>query len=226
MIVVDVLRVFVGPDGAGGNPLGVVLHGAAVPAQLRQPVAADLAFSETVFVDDPGRGAVQIFTPAVELAFAGHPLVGTAWLLRRRGHQVQVLRPPAGEVATWQEDTLTWIRGRAQWAPPMTLERVPDPDAVDVAQAAPDGVDAWYVWAWEDQAAGRVRARFFAPGLGVAEDEATGAAAVRLSHRLQRAITIRQGRGSCLRARPGAGGTVEVGGTVVHDDTRAYRPGS
>ena len=86
------LRVFLGPDGGGGNPLEVVLDGVAVPPARRQAVAADLGFSETVFVDDPATGALQIFTPTVELPLAGHPLVGTAWLLaastrcaRRRG---------------------------------------------------------------------------------------------------------------------------------------------
>ena len=70
-------------------------------------------------------------------------------------------------------------------------------------------------WAWEDEAAGRVRARVFAPAFGIAEDEATGAAAVRLVSRLGRPITIRQGAGSMLRARPGPDGTAEVGGGVT-----------
>src|SRR5687767_1848156 len=45
------LLVFLGPGGAGGNPLGVVLDGGDVPPAERQAVAADLGFSETVFVD-------------------------------------------------------------------------------------------------------------------------------------------------------------------------------
>jgi predicted PhzF superfamily epimerase YddE/YHI9 len=43
--VLHTLRVFVGPDGGGGNPLGVFLDGGAVPPQRRQAVAADLGFS-------------------------------------------------------------------------------------------------------------------------------------------------------------------------------------
>ena len=88
------LRVFCAEDGSGGNPLGVFLHGAAVPPERRQAVAADLGLSETVFVDDAGSGTIRIFTPAEELDFAGHPSVGTAWLLG----DVHALRPPAGEV--------------------------------------------------------------------------------------------------------------------------------
>ena len=78
--------------------MGVVLEGAEVPEWDRQAVAADLGFSETVFVDDPERGELRIFTPGTELPFAGHPLVGTAWLLAQEGWGVSVLRPPAGEV--------------------------------------------------------------------------------------------------------------------------------
>jgi len=82
MAELHVLRVFVAPEGTGGNPLGVFLNGPAVPTGRRQAVAADLGFSETVFVDDPAAGGVRIFTPAAELPFAGHPTLGTchAWL--------------------------------------------------------------------------------------------------------------------------------------------------
>jgi PhzF family phenazine biosynthesis protein len=87
-----ILRVFTAEDGSGGNLLGVFLDGTAVPRAGRQAVAAKLGFSETVFVDDAVNGQLQIFTPAVELPFAGHPLVGTAWLLAREREPVQILR--------------------------------------------------------------------------------------------------------------------------------------
>src|SRR5436309_11290746 len=76
-----VLRVFCGDDGRGGNPLGVFLDGGAIASDQRQAVAHDLGFSETVFVDDGRSGDIAIFTPQAELDFAGHPTVGTAWLL-------------------------------------------------------------------------------------------------------------------------------------------------
>src|SRR5919109_4230275 len=93
------LRVFCGEEGAGGNPLAVFLDGSEVPPERRQRVAADLGLSETVFVDDPERGDIRIFSPAVEMDFAGHPTVGTAWLLAEHGMPVETLRPPVGEVA-------------------------------------------------------------------------------------------------------------------------------
>jgi predicted PhzF superfamily epimerase YddE/YHI9 len=219
-----VLRVFVAPDGGGGNPLGVFLDGAAVPEGRRQGVAADLGFSETVFVDDPASGRVRIFTPAAELPFAGHPLVGTGWLLARERRALAVLRPPAGEVPTFLDgDGVTWIRGRAEWAPEMDFRQLEEPGQVDALTGAPDGLGFVDCWAWEDEAAGRIRARVFAPRYDIAEDEATGAAAVRLVSQLGRPVTIRQGAGSLLRARPGPGGTAEVGGEVVLDEVRDYR---
>ena len=57
------------------------------------------------------------------------------------------------------------------------------------------GEPGHYVWAWDDESAGRVRARFFPTDLGIAEDEATGAAAVLLGAALGRDLTIRQGVG-------------------------------
>lgn len=57
MTDVHVLRVFTDEFGGGGNPLGVFLDGSAVPEARRQEVAADLGFSETVYVDDAATGA-------------------------------------------------------------------------------------------------------------------------------------------------------------------------
>lgn len=222
MATLHVLRVFVGPDGTGGNPLGVFLDGGEIGAERRQAVAADLGFSETVFVDDAASGHVRIFTPTTELGFAGHPLVGTAWLLEQDGAWVDSLRPPAGRVATWEDDGRRWIRARAAWAPPMTLRRYDAPAAVDALPAPPEGATFLDAWAWEDEEAGRVRCRVFAPEVGIDEDEATGAAAVRLTAALDRPLVIRQGAGSELHTRPGPGATVEVGGRVVLVETRAY----
>jgi predicted PhzF superfamily epimerase YddE/YHI9 len=223
MAKLHVLRVFVAPDGTGGNPLGVFLDGPAVPEGRRQAIATDLGFSETVFVDDAAAGAVRIFTPAAELPFAGHPLVGTSWLLARERTAVAVLRPPAGEVPTFVDDEgVTWIRGRAEWAPEMTIRQLESPAWVDALTGAPDGLGFADFWSWEDEAAGHVRARVFAPAFGIAEDEATGAAAARLVSQLGRPVTIHQGTGSLLRARPGPDGTADVGGDVALEQVRDY----
>jgi trans-2,3-dihydro-3-hydroxyanthranilate isomerase len=69
----------------GGNPLGVVMGADALPAGLMQDIARELNLSETVFVQkatNPAASArIRIFTPAVELPFAGHPTIGTGILL-------------------------------------------------------------------------------------------------------------------------------------------------
>ena len=215
------LRVFLGPDGGGGNPLGVILDGAAVAPDRRQSVAADLGFSETVFVDDRATGALRIFTPTVELPLAGHPLVGTSWLLTHTGAAVDTLRPPAGDVPTWADGELTWIRARREWATLYDVAQLGSAAEVD-AFAVPGGDAMVAVWAWEDEAAGRVRARVFPNGIGIEEDEATGAAALQLGGLIGRDIVIRQGEGSELRARPGDDGTVAVGGRVELVSERSY----
>jgi predicted PhzF superfamily epimerase YddE/YHI9 len=218
-----ILRVFVGEDGAGGNPLGVFLEGDEVPEEERQSVAADLGFSETVFVDDPWRGEVRIFTPAAELPFAGHPLVGTAWLLAQEGSGVSVLRPPAGEVPTRTEGNLTFISGRPEWGPPFEHIELGSPGEVEALESPPDGHDLVGVWAWEDREAGVVRVRVFAPRVGVVEDEATGSHAVGLAAWLRRRITIRQGKGSMILAEPQPDGSVEIGGRTELVETRDYK---
>ena len=217
-----VLRVFCGADGGGGNPLGVFLDGGSISPAERQDVAADLGFSETVFVDDRSSGAMQIFTPGTELEFAGHPTVGTAWLLREAGTPVAALRPPAGEVGVRYDGELTAVAARPEWAPRFNHHELGSPAEVDALEGPPHGDGIGAAWAWVDEAAGAVRSRVFAVDYGIAEDEATGAAAVLLCARLGRPIEIRQGRGSVIAARPLDDGRVEISGRVVLDDARDY----
>jgi trans-2,3-dihydro-3-hydroxyanthranilate isomerase len=67
-----------------GNQLAVFTDGSGVEASLMQALALELGFSETVFVLPPERGGhawIRIFTPAAELPFAGHPVLGAAFVL-------------------------------------------------------------------------------------------------------------------------------------------------
>lgn len=217
-----ILKVFVGDTGKGGNPLGVFLDGREVPARNRQSVAADLGFSETVFVDDTERGEVRIFTPGTELPFAGHPLVGTAWLLKRESYTVPTLRPPAGEVLVREGEGLTFISGRPEWAPGFEHVQLDSPADVDALSGPPDGHDLAGVWAWENEEAGCVRVRVFPVRFGIEEDEATGAHAVRLAAVLGRQITIHQGEGSLILAEPKPDGSVEIGGRTELIETTEY----
>ena len=72
-----------------GNQLAVVLRADGISGEMMQSVAKEMNFSETTFVlaaEKPDHAArVRIFTPAMELPFAGHPTVGTAWVLWNEG---------------------------------------------------------------------------------------------------------------------------------------------
>jgi predicted PhzF superfamily epimerase YddE/YHI9 len=217
-----VLRVFVNEDGEWGNPLGVFLDGEGVPEAERQGIAAELGFSETVFVDDRASGRMRIHTPRIELPFAGHPTVGTAWLLAREGTPVGTLRPPAGEVGVRHAGEATYVAARPEWAPAFEYVEVGSPAAVRALEAAEASVDT-YAWAWIDEAAGTIRARSFVPDAGIAEDEATGSAALALCARLARPITVHQGHGSVLRCEP-RGDRIEVGGIVRMVESDSFSP--
>jgi trans-2,3-dihydro-3-hydroxyanthranilate isomerase len=67
-----------------GNPLAVFTDARAIPDKLLQPIARELNLSETVFVYPPAQGGharIRIFTPFNELPFAGHPVLGSAFVL-------------------------------------------------------------------------------------------------------------------------------------------------
>lgn len=249
---VQVLRVFTDAGGGHGNELGVVYDAAGLPSELGIRLTAHLGFSETVFIDDEPRAGFRIFTPAAELKLAGHPTVGTAWVLGERagGKVPAVVRPRlAAEVAAWREevsgsgdggsqaaarngsgapgsrgnDSVVWIRGAVADAPAWALVQLEEPAQVDALNPdAPEQRGRHQVWAWIDESAGLIRARTFCADMGVPEDEATGSAAIRLADKLQRPITVHQGRGSLLHARPAAeAGWAEVGGRVVSDGFRS-----
>jgi predicted PhzF superfamily epimerase YddE/YHI9 len=215
-VLADVVDVFVDDDGAHGNALGIVWASASTRGRELE-IAADLGFSETVFIDEvAGRAArARIFTPAQELPFAGHPTVGLAAWLHEGGDDVTALTVPAGSVRVRTDGDVVYVTALPQWCPEFGLSRLDD--AAAVAAVDPDAYadGQHYVWAWIDEAAGRVRARMFGPGLGLREDEATGSAAVRLSAELGRDLEIVQGAGSLLRTHVRyLGQQIEVGGRV------------
>jgi trans-2,3-dihydro-3-hydroxyanthranilate isomerase len=88
----EIVDVFAGAAFAG-NPLAVVYGAEALEQAQLQALAREFNLSETTFpvpmaADDVAAGAdyrVRIFTPATEIPFAGHPTLGTAWALARRG---------------------------------------------------------------------------------------------------------------------------------------------
>src|SRR3954452_18829907 len=222
MTELHVLRVFCSGDGSGGNPLGVFLDSGSVATDDRQAIAAELGFSETVFVDEAERGEIRIYTPAVEIPFAGHPVVGTGWLLERERGGVPTLRPPAGEVPVRSEGEWTYAAGRPEWAPEFEFVELESPAEVEALDGSPRSDVEVGMWAWIDEDAGILRERVFAEPFGIPEDEATGAAAVALTARLGRPLDIRQGRGSRIVTRPLDDGMVELAGRVALEEVRGY----
>lgn len=75
----------------GGNPVAVVLDAGGLSSAQMQAIASEFCYSETTFVLPPSDRAhtarVRIFTPRIEVPFAGHPNVGTAFVLARQAAQ-------------------------------------------------------------------------------------------------------------------------------------------
>jgi len=69
-----------------GNQLAVVIKDKPLPDTLMQNIASEFHFSETTFVNpkqnNDGSWNVRIFTPKNEVPFAGHPTLGTSWVIR------------------------------------------------------------------------------------------------------------------------------------------------
>lgn len=203
-----VVRVFTRGE-EGGNHLGVVTDVVGLDGADMQRIATYLKYSESVFIDWPQGDIpnVRIFTPGNELPFAGHPLVGTAWVLNTMGPGgVAALRCGVGEVrisrdteATWvatnglgsvadADDASDWARraglsalvGAARVMMPLeyVLAELPTPGAVAEARVDMTVVaERFGLLAWAREG-DEVKVRFFAPGTAVDEDPATGSAAV------------------------------------------------
>ncbi len=122
-----------------GNQLAVVRHCGQLDTRTMQAVACEMNFAETTFVVEEGDGEarVRIFTPAQELPFAGHPTLGTAWVLgRERG--VYTLDLAAGRVpVSFDTGGIAWMQ-----PPPATLgDRLPLDLAAALLDLAEEDVD-------------------------------------------------------------------------------------
>jgi trans-2,3-dihydro-3-hydroxyanthranilate isomerase len=118
----------------GGNQLAVFLHPDGLSDAEMQSIAVEMNLAETTFVFPPTQpdsvARVRIFTPGRELPFAGHPTVGTAWVLATSGRlpagkREVVLEEGIGPVPVRIEGDLSapqriWMSHRdAEWGPPL-----------------------------------------------------------------------------------------------------------
>ena len=99
-----------------GNQLAVILDGRDMPTELMQKIAREMNFSETTFIlppDDPAHAArVRIFNPEFEMRFAGHPTIGTAWVMHDEGlvkSSEFVLEEGVGPVKVRSVDGVWWM---------------------------------------------------------------------------------------------------------------------
>lgn len=111
-----------------GNQLAVFTDAEGIPEDLLQPLARELNFSETVFVyhsSSDGTARMRIFTPKVEMPFAGHPVLGTAFVLAKElGKDEIILETGKGLVPVVLYETSTGQRGRMNQPIP-TIEVFP-----------------------------------------------------------------------------------------------------
>jgi trans-2,3-dihydro-3-hydroxyanthranilate isomerase len=192
-----------------GNQVAVFTDATGLSAETMQRAAREMNLSETVFVfraEDPNAHLrVRIFTPATELPFAGHPVLGTAFVVgRAMGSNVVRLETGLGVIPV----TLTRADGGAPYYGEME-QRVPvaepfepvDESALPVEVYRNGPVFVYVALESEDAVAAlrpdlraleqlgvygincfagsgeRWKTRMFGPALGVAEDPATGSAA-------------------------------------------------
>ena len=213
----------------GGNPLAVFPDARGLSDADMQSLTREFNLSETTFVLPPenalNTARVRIFTPARELPFAGHPNVGTGWVLERQGRAkngrlrfeelaglveiavgdgvVTVAAPqPLSLGETLEAEHVAACAGIAladvvtthapvlastgnpfffaEITPEALTRAAPDLAAFRRAIATRPGLDgrlSLYLFAHDG---GKLRTRMFGPLLGVAEDPATGSAAVTL----------------------------------------------
>jgi trans-2,3-dihydro-3-hydroxyanthranilate isomerase len=119
----------------GGNPLAVFLDAEGVDGETMQKIAREMNLSESTFVmrptDDRATHHVRIFTPGAELPFAGHPTIGTAFVL-------QQFAKATPDLAFQMEAGIIPIRkdGETLWMTPPPAEAVSAAfDRAAVAQA-------------------------------------------------------------------------------------------
>jgi trans-2,3-dihydro-3-hydroxyanthranilate isomerase len=111
----DFLQIDVFADRAyAGNPLAVFYDAPGLTTEQMQAIAREMNLSETTFVTESTEDAytMRIFTPASELPFAGHPTIGTTWVLKHLGRVTAercVQTTEAGDTPVEDRDGILWF---------------------------------------------------------------------------------------------------------------------
>lgn len=134
-----------------GNQLAVVVGEGILSDETMQQIAAETNYSETTFVtpgpEPDGGYRVRIFTPAREIAFAGHPILGTAWVIRH--HVLPEASGPVRLNLALEQVPVTFERSaegsEVAWflAPPVALGKTCAPERMAAAVGvSPQDIDA------------------------------------------------------------------------------------
>ena len=214
---IKLIRVFVDEKGKFGNPVGIIVDEKhKLDDKKRQEIAAEINYSETVFVNDINKPNISLFNPIREVTFAGHAVLGTAYFLKHNlGKKIRVIRCGKTDVAVSEKGKLTWITAPLSIMPPWNFQQLDTAEEVEkLTKEEFSQQKHLMVWAWIDQSKNLIRARTFAPDWGIPEDEANGSGAMMLATKLNQSIKIIHGQGSEIFAAPVDKKSAKVGGLV------------
>lgn len=101
-----------------GNQLAVFLGADALSTEEMQKIACEINFAESTFItkleSEKSIAEIRIFTPEHEMKFAGHPIIGTSWVLMNKifeNHPEKItLSVPIGEIPVHQSGDLVWLQ--------------------------------------------------------------------------------------------------------------------
>ncbi|MFB3388853.1 PhzF family phenazine biosynthesis protein [Flavobacterium sp. LAR06] len=101
-----------------GNQLAVFLEVGSLSSEEMQKIAREINFAESTFITKLDRANnsadVKIFTPAHEMQFAGHPIIGTSWVLMNKVFENSPenikLNVPIGPIAIHKTEELIWLK--------------------------------------------------------------------------------------------------------------------
>jgi len=101
-----------------GNQLAVFMDAENLSSEQMQQIAREINFAESTFVTkldrENNKAEIKIFTPANEMQFAGHPIIGTSWVLINKVFENSPneikLKVPIGEIPIHQTEDLIWLK--------------------------------------------------------------------------------------------------------------------
>jgi predicted PhzF superfamily epimerase YddE/YHI9 len=214
------LRVFVDESGNFGDSASVIIdEGRRISDPERQSIARKLNTGETIFVNDLATASISVMHPQGEIDFAGVGVLATAWLLAQlRGKPITKLQGRAGEITTWREDELTWVRANLATMPPWNFQQLVTAETVDAIDLEETkSIEHTMMWAWIDETKGLIRARTFASDWDIPEVEGNGSGSMVLAAQLDRSIVITHGEGSVIYTNPAPDNCADIGGRVMED---------